>query len=98
MAEGQAAKLFYVSGVVQGVGYRYFAQRVAVRIGVTGYAKNLSDGRVEIYAIGSSSQLCQLRPELERGPQGASVTEVVDEDAAIEERYAKHFSIEYDFR
>lgn len=98
MAEGKAAKLFYVSGAVQGVGYRYFAQRVASRIGVTGYVRNLCDGRVEVYAVGSSLQLGQLRPELERGPQGASVSDVVDEDAEIEEKYLTQFSIEYDSR
>ena len=93
----RVAKRFSVSGMVQGVGYRYFTQRVAVRIGVTGYVRNLHDGRVEVYAIGSSSQLSRLRPELERGPSGASVSDVLDEDAAVEERYSAHFSIERDF-
>lgn len=96
MADGKAAKLFYVSGSVQGVGYRYFAQRVSVRIGLSGYVKNLRDGRVEVYAIGSVSQLAALRRELERGPHGAAVTEVFDEEAAVEEKYAHNFSIEHD--
>lgn len=84
--------------MVQGVGYRYFTQRVAARIGITGYVKNLRDGRVEVYAIGSSTQLGQLKPALERGPQGASVREVIAEDAVVEERFAASFSIEYDSR
>lgn len=92
----KVAKLFSISGIVQGVGYRYFAQRVAVRIGVTGYVRNLHDGRVEVYAIGSPSQLGRFRPQLERGPLGASVSEVLDEDAAVEERYSTHFFIERD--
>lgn len=96
MAEARVAKLFNVTGTVQGVGYRYFTQRVSARIGVTGYVKNLRDGRVEVYAIGSSSQLSRLRRELERGPHGASVSEVIDEDAAVEERYSSSFSIERD--
>lgn len=96
MADARVAKLFRVAGMVQGVGYRYFTQRVATRIGITGYVKNLRDGRVEVYAIGSSSQLARLRRELERGPQGASVSEVIDEDAAVEERYSSSFSIERD--
>jgi acylphosphatase len=96
LAEARVAKLFSVAGMVQGVGYRYFTQRVASRIGITGYVKNLRDGRVEVYAIGSSSQLSRLRRELERGPQGASVSEVIDEDAAVEERFSSSFSIEHD--
>lgn len=46
-----------VSGKVQGVGYRYFSQMKAVQYGVTGWAKNLSDGSVEILAIGTNDQL-----------------------------------------
>ncbi len=96
MSEANLARLFYVAGIVQGVGYRYFAQRVSVRIGLSGYVKNLRDGRVEVYAIGSVSQLAALRRELERGPHGAAVTEVFDEEAAVEEKYAHNFSIEHD--
>lgn len=96
MADARVAKLFSVTGTVQGVGYRYFTQRVSARIGVTGYVKNLRDGRVEVYAIGSSSQLSRLRGELERGPHGASVSQVIEVGAAVEERYSSSFSIERD--
>jgi acylphosphatase len=96
MRQDKVAKLFYVSGAVQGVGYRYFTQRVSSRIGLTGYVKNLGDGRVEVYAVGSAAELAALRRELERGPQGASVSEVCEEDAAVEEKYAHDFSIEHD--
>lgn len=96
MSERKAAKLFYVSGTVQGVGFRFFAQRAARHLGLSGYVRNLRDGRVEVYAIGSAPQLAALRRELERGPQGASVKEVFDEEAAIEEKYAHDFSIERD--
>lgn len=78
------------------MGYRYFAERVAVRLGLAGYAKNLRDGRVEVYAIGSAEQLAVFRSELERGPRAAEVTEVIEEEACIEERYASDFSIEND--
>jgi acylphosphatase len=96
MPEDKVAKLFYVTGAVQGVGFRYFTQRVSLRIGLTGYVKNLRDGRVEVYAVGSAAQLVALRRELERGPQGASVSEVFGEDAAVEKNYVHGFSIEYD--
>ncbi|HEV2306442.1 MAG TPA: acylphosphatase [Candidatus Acidoferrales bacterium] len=90
------AKLFYVSGTVQGVGFRFFSQRVSARLGLAGYVKNLRDGRVEVYAIGTPSELAALRSELERGPQSSSVSEVFEEEVAIDEKYAHDFSIEND--
>jgi acylphosphatase len=86
---------YFVSGIVQGVGYRYFAMRVAQRLGLTGYARNLPDGRVEVYAVGSASKLGELRNELERGPQGASVATVTEEVAPLNSEFVKGFSIEY---
>lgn len=91
------ARRFYVSGMVQGVGFRFFAQRVAERLGVAGYVKNLRDGRVEVYAIGPSDQLRVLRAELERGPRAASISGVVEEDAEVMPRYAREFSIEHEW-
>jgi acylphosphatase len=82
--------------MVQGVGYRFFAQRVADRLGVTGYVKNLSDGRVEIYAIGSPMQLESMREGLVRGPRSATISEVAAQDAAVDARYTKGFSIEHE--
>jgi acylphosphatase len=91
-----SAKRYYVSGIVQGVGYRYFAQRMAVRLGISGYTRNLSDGRVEVYAIAPPESHGALRAALERGPESASVSHVAEEDAGIEARFAEGFSIEYD--
>ena len=47
-----AARRWFVRGRVQGVGYRYFAQHAASSLGLAGYARNLDDGRVEVYAAG----------------------------------------------
>jgi hypothetical protein len=47
------ARRYRVSGTVQGVGFRYFASRMARQLGITGYAKNLRDGREEDAAIES---------------------------------------------
>ena len=91
------AKRFYVSGMVQGVGFRFFAQRAAERLGVGGYVKNLPDGRVEVYAIGQGEQLRSLRAELERGPRAASISGVAEEDAEVLPRYASQFSIEHEW-
>ena len=69
-----SAKRFLVSGRVQGVGYRFFVEREAARLGISGYAQNLDDGRVEVYAIGSRDDLGALLVALRKGPTFASVS------------------------
>ncbi len=96
MHEEKNAKRYYVSGMVQGVGYRYFVERAARHLNLTGYVRNLRDGRVEAYAIGIEESLTTLRITLERGPRGASVSGVVEEPAEIELQFTGKFSIEYD--
>jgi acylphosphatase len=90
------SKRYYVSGTVQGVGFRYFVERAARQLKLAGYVRNLSDGRVEIYAIGVVTSLEALRGELERGPRGAFVARVDEEEAPLEPRFSESFSIEYD--
>jgi acylphosphatase len=70
---------------VQGVGYRYFAQRAAVGLGLTGYARNLDDGRVEVYAVGRAGQLEELAGMLYRGPRWADVRGVEQMEAAVQD-------------
>lgn len=77
------------------MGYRYFASRVAERLGVAGYARNLRDGRVEVYAIGAPPKLDALGQELERGPRSAVVSGLAEADAAIEPQFENDFSIEH---
>lgn len=91
------SRRFVISGAVQGVGYRFFAQGAAARASVSGYVRNLADGRVEIYAMGTAEQLSMLRRELETGPRFAAVSEVREENAAADPRYATDFVIERDF-
>ena len=67
------AKRFLISGRVQGVGFRYFAVRAARDLGVTGWARNRSDGRVEVHANGSLSQLSDFEARLRMGPPHADV-------------------------
>ena len=87
------ARRFLVSGLVQGVGYRIFAVGAAARIGVTGYVRNLGDGRVEVFAMGSAEHLELLRDELRAGPRFASVADVIEEPAVRDERFAHDFQI-----
>jgi acylphosphatase len=89
-------KRFYVSGRVQGVGFRFFAERMAASLGVGGYVRNLFDGRVEVYAIGSAEQLDAVKNALRRGPRMADVDRVEEHDADILREYANAFSIERD--
>jgi acylphosphatase len=90
------AKRFFVSGSVQGVGFRFFAERTALSLGVSGYVRNLYDGRVEVYAIGNAEQIDALKNALQRGPRMATVDGVDEHDADILREYASAFSIERD--
>ncbi|MDT7920164.1 MAG: acylphosphatase [Meiothermus sp.] len=62
-----------VSGHVQGVGYRYFTRKKAFELGLSGYAENLPDGRVEVVAEGERADLEHLIHHLRQGPRGAKV-------------------------
>jgi acylphosphatase len=62
-----------ISGLVQGVGYRYFVLRAARRLGIVGYVKNLYDGDVEIMAEGESGPLNELIEEIKIGPLSSDV-------------------------
>ncbi len=62
-----------ISGRVQGVGYRAFARRVALDMGLAGYAENLADGRVEVVAEGPREELEAYVHQLRRGPLHAEV-------------------------
>jgi acylphosphatase len=90
------AKRFFVSGRVQGVGFRFFAERTAASLGVGGFVRNLFDGRVEVYAIGSAEQMDALRNALRRGPRMGAVDRVEELDADILQEYANKFCIERD--
>ncbi len=72
------ARRFFISGDVQGVGYRFFAQRAAARHQVVGYVKNLADGRVEAFAEGAPSQVEAFKHDLATGPRFGRV-EAVEE-------------------
>lgn len=62
--------------MVQGVGFRFFAQRSAARHQVRGYVKNLADGSVEALAQGSEAAVEAFKHDLTAGPTYSSVEEV----------------------
>jgi acylphosphatase len=86
------AKRFLISGRVQGVGFRFFAQDIAAVEGVHGYVRNLPDGRVEAFVEGDDQSVLRIERALRRGPPGADVEDVVVEGSAPTGR-ATGFSI-----
>ena len=73
-------KRFRIYGHVQGVGFRYFTWQYALKIGVTGFVRNLADGSVEVIAVGSENQIDTLNAWLQHGPCTAIVDDVFVED------------------
>jgi acylphosphatase len=65
-----------VSGRVQGVGFRYFVQRAASEAGLTGWVRNLRDGRVELVAEGDDRSMLELTAALRRGPPSSFVSDL----------------------
>ena len=70
------ARRFLIRGDVQGVGYRFFAQRAAAKHQVVGYVRNESDGSVEVVAEGPASNVEAFKHELVAGPQWSRVEQV----------------------
>ena len=68
----------------------------ATRHGVSGYTRNLRDGRVEVYAVGTEAQLLALLADLQRGPGLAGVESVSQTEAELLPQFAERFSIEHD--
>jgi acylphosphatase len=79
-----AVKRFLIQGIVQGVGFRYFALRSARGLKLAGYVRNLPDGSVEAVARGEENGLAALEAALRRGPPGARVDSIDVQDGARE--------------
>lgn len=88
------ARRCYVSGRVQGVFYRASARQRADTLGLTGYARNLADGRVEVLACGDPAAVAAFCAWLWEGSPAATVTEVLVEelDAAALEAWPTEFA------
>jgi acylphosphatase len=74
------ARRAVISGRVQGVGFRFFAERAAREAGIRGWVRNLPDGNVETVAEGEEEAVARYLDRLRRGPIGARVTGMTAED------------------
>lgn len=81
-----------VEGYVQGVGFRFFVQENALRLGLTGWVRNRWDGSVEVMAEGSRETLEKLLAALYRGPRSATVTDVTLEWGPATHEFS-HFQV-----
>ena len=83
---------YVISGRVQGVGFRWFVEREAAQIGVTGWVRNCSNGDVEVMATATREQHTSLRQKLQQGPRASRVDDVSESKAPLLE--ASSFRIE----
>lgn len=83
---------YTVTGRVQGVGFRWFVEREAAQLGITGWVRNREEGSVEVMATGTREQLRSLRAKLQQGPRAARVEQVQESAAPFLE--AQSFRIE----
>ena len=81
---------FLIQGRVQGVGFRWFVQRVAGQLDLHGWVRNTEEGEVEVVASGTADELAELRSSLRRGPRGARVDRLIEHH--LEESEAEELS------
>ena len=93
MAE-KVARKFTIKGDVQGVGYRFFAQRAAARHQVVGYVRNLPDGTVESLVEGPATSVEAFKHDLATGPRFSTVEQVEEINLEPSGRYSS-FRIEH---
>jgi len=80
----RVARRLVISGRVQGVGFRWFTSEAAQREGVTGWVRNLPNGRVEAFVEGEAEAVQRVEAAIRRGPGGARVDDIfVDEEEAF---------------
>jgi acylphosphatase len=80
------AKRLLIRGLVQGVGFRFFTERSARHLGLSGYVRNLPDGRVEVVAAGPEDDLEAFIAQVRQGPVAGRVDDVEITDTRLEER------------
>ena len=70
MSDDRETRRYMVSGRVQGVGFRWFVEREAAVLGITGWVRNRENGSVEVMATGTREQISRAAPPPARGPAG----------------------------
>ena len=85
-------RLFRITGRVQGVGYRFFVERVARDLAINGWVRNCHDGAVEVHAECTPARMDKLRAALAQGPQASRVEQVSEQAAAP--LHSRSFTIE----
>ena len=93
MTSDETVVSLLISGRVQGVGFRWFVAGQAARLGVTGWVRNLSDGRVEIEANGPSRALEHFEKSVSMGPPLARVVYVEKQDVTLDVSSYNSFTI-----
>lgn len=73
-------RYYSIEGRVQGVGFRWYVQREAADLRLSGCVRNTDDGRVEVVAAGSEEQLMRLREALQRGTRGSRVDRIREQE------------------
>ena len=81
----EITKHYFISGRVQGVGFRAFARRSAEELNLSGWTRNLNDGRVEALARGSSDRLDLFEAKLKKGPIHGHVESVAVQMSSSDE-------------
>jgi len=94
-ADMERAVHLLISGRVQGVFYRYTAQKMALRLNLRGWVRNLPDGKVEAVAVGDPDAVDAFVNWCREGPPGAHVTHVEVEELSVSPEALEGFSIVY---
>lgn len=93
MSDLSSARII-VKGIVQGVGYRFFVERVAPEYNLRGYVKNLDNGDVEVLVEGEKGLILDFVKELQIGPRSAKVTDLRLQWLPYQQKF-DHFGIEW---
>ena len=92
----KVARKYVIVGRVQGVGFRFYAENWANRLGLSGYVKNCADGSVEAYAVGNAAALEEFRSRLAEGPRSACVDHIQEFEEQVKAG-ARRFVVESDW-
>jgi len=85
LPQTETARTWFVSGRVQGVGFRWFVRKHAHYLGLAGWVRNEPDGRVQVYAVGTPDLLNELAGWIHKGPPTATVRGVEEREAAVQQ-------------